>query len=144
MTLYQEQALLSVHRLRGKADPKSISRKMKVTEEFASRLCDGLVEGGFLSKEDEGGYTLTPLGEKALSPLNDANRQMLRLILKGAENKEAISSLMKVSSKFVGDACEFLAETGYLTISPEETYALTPRGERVLRESSGLFLVRSR
>lgn len=142
MTLNQERALATVNRLKEKADVAPISRKMKVTEEFAGRLCDWLVEGDFLSKAKGGGYALTAVGEKALKPLTPGNRQVLRLILKGAKNKEAIRSLMGVSSKFVGDTCEFLAETGHLTISPGETYVLTPRGERVLRESSGLYLIK--
>ena len=141
MTVNEEQTLVTIKILREGAHQEAISRNMKVEPEFVTRLCDSLIGAGYLSKADRGIYALTPRGEKALEPVTGNKRQVLRAILEGLTDKEQISSIMGVSARFVARLCDSLVEGGYMSETAEGGYILTPRGEKVLKRSTGVYLL---
>lgn len=64
---YEAQILKVVRELK-MADEEALSRKMAVSSKYVTKICEGLVKDGYISKTPKG-YKLTPEGEKAVSPV---------------------------------------------------------------------------
>lgn len=63
-----EATVLKVVRELKIADEESLGRKMAVSSEYATEICNGLIKDGYLSKTPKG-YKLTSEGERAVSPV---------------------------------------------------------------------------
>ena len=67
MTGVEKQVLEIVKELE-LADEEALSRKMAVSSQYITKVCNGLVKDGYLLKTPKG-YILTPEGEKAVNPV---------------------------------------------------------------------------
>ena len=67
MTGAEQQVLKNVKELK-MADEEALTRKMTVSPKYITKMCEGLIKDGYLSKTAKG-YKLTPEGEKAVSPV---------------------------------------------------------------------------
>lgn len=65
MTGIAQQVLKITKKLK-EVDEKTIRRALTVSMDCVARLCDTLVEEGFLSRTDRGEYVLTDKGENAV------------------------------------------------------------------------------
>lgn len=64
----EKQVLKIVAELR-ESDGKAMARKVGVSSEYVTGICQGLVDDGFLVENGSGKFRLTPEGMKAISPV---------------------------------------------------------------------------
>jgi len=64
----EKQALRIVAELR-EANEEAIARKVGVSAEYVTEICQGLVNDGYLAENSNGKYKLTPQALKAISPV---------------------------------------------------------------------------
>lgn len=62
----EKQILRIVAELR-EADSEGIARKVGVSTEYVTEICQGLVKDGYLVESSKGRFKLTPEGMKAIS-----------------------------------------------------------------------------
>ncbi|MFZ6016273.1 MAG: hypothetical protein ACOYU0_01405 [Nitrospirota bacterium] len=64
----EKQVLKVIAELR-EADGEAIARKVGVSAEYATEICQGLVKDGYLVGSSNGRFRLTSEGMKAISPV---------------------------------------------------------------------------
>ena len=63
-----EGQILKIVRELKLADEETLSRKMAVSSEYITKICEGLIKDGYLLKTPKG-YKLTSEGGKLISPV---------------------------------------------------------------------------
>ncbi|MDI6889680.1 MAG: hypothetical protein QMC83_01895 [Thermodesulfovibrionales bacterium] len=64
----EKQVLKIVAELK-EADREAIARKVGVSTEYVTEICQGLVKDGYLIERGNGRFQLTGAGQKAISPV---------------------------------------------------------------------------
>ncbi|MDO9585599.1 MAG: hypothetical protein Q7I93_03835 [Syntrophales bacterium] len=62
----EKQALKIIKEL-GSCSPERVARKMAMSAEYADKLCENLLEDGYLSRAGAEEYILSPQGKNAIS-----------------------------------------------------------------------------
>jgi len=64
----EKQVLKIVEELT-EAKENTIARKIGVSKEYVSKICQGLVDDGFLAEINSGNFKLTLKGKKSINPI---------------------------------------------------------------------------
>ncbi len=63
----EQQILKNIRELK-RADEETLSRKMAISSNYATELCEGLIKDGYILRTPKG-YVLTKEGTKIISPV---------------------------------------------------------------------------